>query len=309
MRNVRAGPGVRRPRVRELAGFSLAQASSSSRRRRRVLDLGRVVLEQRAGRVVGDDDALVLGLLLHLGRGLEVGRVEAARRSRAAPSATGPARCPPRGRRCRSARGRCRAGPAFCWALTLPASSGAVAVVKVTRRAAFGFSSRYFSIAVLGELQVAGDVEDVERHRLVRQLRRLRGRGLDALAASAAAAAGPSPQAPSASAAAIAATVAAHLCPVLPWCLLLPARGLHDRAPPARGGCSTGRIGRWTGRGSYQQFRLQLVLLALAARLRGRSSRAGGRPPRGRPRPPGPRRSSAAGTPCRRSGCRRSRRR
>ena len=41
----------------------------------------------------------------------------------------------------------------------------------------------------LGQLQVAGDVEDVERDRRVRHLRRLRGRGLDALAASAAAAA------------------------------------------------------------------------------------------------------------------------
>ena len=85
-------------------------------------------------------------------------------------------------RRGRSARGRCRRGSACCCALSLAGSSGEGAREKLTRDTSFGFCCAKRSIAVLRELQVAGDVDDVE----LRPGRRPRARPRAPVACSAA---------------------------------------------------------------------------------------------------------------------------
>ncbi len=64
-----AGTRVRRPRVDQLVGIRLAPGEELGRGRRHLLHLVRVVLDQRARRHERDRDALVGGELLHLRRG------------------------------------------------------------------------------------------------------------------------------------------------------------------------------------------------------------------------------------------------
>ena len=67
--NVRPGPGIGRPRVDQPVRIGLAPGEQLLRRGRGLLDLVRVVLEQRTRGHERDLDALVLRELLHLRRG------------------------------------------------------------------------------------------------------------------------------------------------------------------------------------------------------------------------------------------------
>ena len=142
--------GVRRPRIDESVGIGLAPREQFGGRRRYLLHLVGVVLEQRPRRREHDRQRLILRQVLHFARGGKV-VVEHVRKLRrlvrqdAHPAAA--ARCRPTGYRCRRARGRCRCGRRPASPSACPASSGAGALVKLILATTLGYFVWYASIA------------------------------------------------------------------------------------------------------------------------------------------------------------------